>query len=86
MVNLARERKILLDAILVGLVHRGRATQIAAALGAFGLRQMAFACARAQNFTIGRELESLGHGLFRLNAFWTSHKNQSTFFQKERAI
>jgi hypothetical protein len=84
--RLARERKILLDAILVGFVHRGCAPQIAAALGTFGLRQMAFARAGAQNFSLGREFESLGHGLFRLNAFWTSHKNQSTFFQKERAI
>jgi hypothetical protein len=84
--RLARERKVLLDAILVGFMHRGRATQIAAALGILGLRQMAFACAGAQNFSLGRELESLGYGLFRLNAFWTSHKNQSTFFQKERAI
>jgi hypothetical protein len=78
------EREVLLDAVNVGRMHRGGAAQIAAALRAFGLGQVAFARARAHYFAAGRDLESFGHGLFGLNAFWTSHK--SMFFQKERAI
>jgi hypothetical protein len=74
------ERKILGDAIHVGLVHRGGATQVAAALGALGLRQMAFAGACAHHFSAGRDFESFGHGLLGLYTFWTSHKiNQVTF-------
>ena len=64
-------------------MNGGRAAEIAAALGAFGLRQMAFARAGAQNFSAGRNLESLGHGLLRFNAFGTSHK--SIFFYSKRA-
>jgi hypothetical protein len=81
--KLAREREVLLDAILVRFVHGSRAAEIAAALGVFGLRQVAFARAGAQNFSAGRNLEPLGHGLLRFNAFGTSHK--SIFFYSKRA-
>jgi hypothetical protein len=79
----ASEREILLDAIFVRFMHGGRAAEIAAALGVFGLRQMAFACAGAQNFSAGRNLKPLGHGLLSFNTFGTSHK--SIFFYSKRA-
>jgi hypothetical protein len=66
-------------------MNRRRAAEIPAALGVFGLRQMAFARAGAQNFSASRDLEPLGHGLLRFNAFGTSHKSISSI-QKERAI
>ena len=83
--KLAREREVLLDAILVRLVHGSRTAQAAAALGVFGLRQVAFARAGAQDFAAGRYLEPLDDGLLRFNAFGTSHKSNSSI-QKERAI
>jgi hypothetical protein len=81
----AGERQILFDTIFIRGMNGGSAAQIAAALGVFGLRQMAFARAGAQNFSAGRYLEPLGHGLLRFNAFGTSHKSISSI-QKERAI
>ena len=80
------ERQVLRDAIHVRFMNRGGATQIAAALRVLALREMPFAGAGAHYFSAGRDFESFGHGLLGLNTFWTSHKNQSTFFQKERAI
>jgi hypothetical protein len=79
----ARERQILRDAIHVGRMHSGCATEIATALGVFSLRQMAFARAGAQNFSAGGDFESFGHGLLRFNAFGTSHK--FSFFYSKRA-
>jgi hypothetical protein len=76
------ERQVLRDAIDVRLVNGGCATEIAAALGVFGLRQMAFARACAQNFSASRNLEPLGHGLFRFNTFRTSHKFNQLSFKK----
>jgi|GraSoiStandDraft_45_1057281.scaffolds.fasta_scaffold3093067_1 hypothetical protein len=81
----AGERQILLDAILVRVMNGGRAAEIAAALGAFGLRQMAFTRAGAQDFSAGSDFEPLGHGLLCLDTFGTSHKSNSSI-QKERAI
>jgi hypothetical protein len=82
-VKSAGEREVLFDAIFVRFVNEGRAAEIAAALGVFGGRQMAFARAGAQNFSAGRNLEPLGHGLLRFNTFGTSHK--SIFFYSKRA-
>jgi hypothetical protein len=76
------EREILRDAIDVGFVDRGRPAQIATALGAFGLRQMAFAGACAHDFSAGRNFEPLGHGLLRFNTFGTSHKFNQLSFKK----
>jgi hypothetical protein len=84
-VKSTRKGEILLDAIFVRLVNGGRAAEIAAALGVFGLRQMAFARAGAQNFSAGGDFEPLNHGLLRFNAFGTSHNSNSSL-QKERAI
>jgi hypothetical protein len=70
------EREILGDAIHVRGMHGGGAPEIAAALGVFGLRQMAFPSAGTQDFSAGSDFESLGHGLLRFNTFWTSHKSE----------
>ena len=70
------ERQVLRDAIHVRGMDRGRATEIAAALGVFGLRQMAFTGACTQDFSAGGDFKSLGHGLLRFNTFWTSHKSE----------
>src|ERR1041385_5799718 len=78
------ERKILLDAILVGAVNRRRAAQAAPALGTFGLAKVSPAGAAAHDLAAGGDLEPLGGGLLRFDAFGTSHKSVS--FQKERAI
>jgi hypothetical protein len=80
------EREILGDAIDVGFMDRGRSAQIAAALGAFGLRQMAFAGACAHDFSAGRNFEPLGHGLLRFNTFGTSHKFNKLYFKRARNI
>ncbi len=67
------EREILLDAIFISRMHRGRSRQTAAALGILGLQQMPFAGAGTQNFASGRNLEAFGRGFLSLNAFGTSH-------------
>jgi hypothetical protein len=68
------ERKILSDAIDVGGVHDGGFAEGAAAFGPFALEQVAPARAGAKHFAGGGDFESLGHGLFGFDAFWTSHK------------
>ena len=73
------EREVLRDAIHIGGMDRGGAAEIAAALGAFVLRQVAFTGAGAQDFSAGGDFESLGHGLLRFNTFWTSHKFRVSF-------
>src|SRR5579872_592103 len=70
------ERQVLLDAVFVGRMHRGAAPQTAASLGVLGLHQMPPASALAQHFAAGRDFEPLGRGLFRFNAFWTSHNDR----------
>ena len=79
------EGEALRDAVYVGGVDGAGATEVAAALGLFGLRQVAFAGARAQDFAAGGNLEPFGGRLLGFDAFWTSHK-ESAFYQKERAI
>jgi hypothetical protein len=76
------ERKILLDAILIGRMHRGGAAQIAAAFRVFGLGQMPFSGARAHDLSAGRDFEPLVHGFFRFNTFWASHKIIQLSFKK----
>lgn len=66
-------------------MNQGCATEIAPAFGVFGLGQMAFAGAGAQDFAAGGDFKPLGHGLLRFDAFGTSHKSNSSI-QKERAI
>ena len=69
------ERQILRDAICVGGAHRGGAPEMTAALGILGLGQVAVAGVVEQNFASASDLEPLGHGLFRFDAFGSSHKS-----------
>jgi hypothetical protein len=62
-------------------MDRGRAAEIAAALGIFRLSQVAFTRAGAQDLAARGDFEPLGHGLLRFNAFGTSH-NQILLFKK----
>jgi hypothetical protein len=78
------ERQILQDAISVGRVNDGGLTKMAAALGTFSLSQVAKASAAVEDFAGASDLESLGHGLLRFDAFGTSHKFIS--IAKERGI
>ena len=80
------EGHALFDAINIRGMHGGGASQGPAALGVFGLQQMAFAGARAQDLAARGYFEPLGRGLFGLNTFWTSHKINQSFLRKERAI
>jgi hypothetical protein len=67
------ERKILRHAVDVRGAQRGSGPQAAAALGAFGLIEVAASGARAQDLAARGQLETLGHRLLRLDAFGTSH-------------
>jgi hypothetical protein len=67
------ERQILQDAIGVGRVNDGGLAEVAAALGAFALGQVAEAGAAVENLAGAGYLEPLGHGFFRFDAFGTSH-------------
>ena len=78
------ERHALGDAIGVGWINDGDLAEAAAALGIFGRGQMAAASAEAQNLAGGGDLEPLGSGFFRFDAFGTSHKFNS--IAKERRI
>jgi hypothetical protein len=69
------ERQALRDAIHVGRMDCGRATEAAAALGSLGLAQVAPAGAGAHNLAPSRYLEPLGRSFPGLDAFWTSHKS-----------
>jgi hypothetical protein len=68
------ERQILLDAVGVGFMDEDRTAQATTAFGTFGLTQMPPASPAAQDLARGRYFEALGHGLFRFDAFGTSHK------------
>jgi len=78
------ERQALRNPVNVRGIHRGGAAQGTAAFRLFGLRQVAAASAGAQDFSASGNLEPLGHGLFGLDAFRTSHK--SKLIAKEREI
>jgi hypothetical protein len=68
------ERQILQDAISVCRINHGAFAETAAALGVFALQQVALASVTAQDFAGAGNLEPLGHGLLRFDAFGTSHK------------
>ena len=78
------ERQALCDAVSVGWINDGDLAEAAAALGVFGLGQMASAGVEAQDFAGGGDFEPLGHGFFRFDAFGTSHNFNS--FAKECGI
>ena len=69
------ERQVLRDAVSIGRINDHRTAEPAAALGTLGLGQVAFAGVAAQNFAGAGDLEPLGHGLFRFDAFGSSHKS-----------
>ncbi len=78
------ERQALFDPIHVsGMDHCG-AAQVAAALGALGLRQVALARVGAQHLATCSDLEPLRSRFLGFDAFRTSHKSQLS--KKERAI
>jgi hypothetical protein len=64
----------------------GRAAEAAAALGSFGLAQVAPAGAGAHNLAPSRYLEPLGRSFPGLDAFWTSHKSFSFLSKRARNI
>jgi hypothetical protein len=67
----------------IGFVDDDRCAERAAALGVFGLKQVALAGMWAQYLAGGSNFESLGHRFIRLDTFRTSHNN---FLSKEREI
>ena len=69
------ERQILRDAIRIGGVNRGCAPEMASAFGILGLGQVAVAGVVEHDFARAGDLEPLGHGLFRFDAFGSSHKS-----------
>ena len=71
------EGQALRDAVRVGRVNRGGASQVATAFGAFGLAQVPPAGAGVHDFPAGGDFEPLGRGLLGLDAFWSSHKSIS---------
>jgi hypothetical protein len=80
------EHQALLDAILVGRVHRRGAAEVAASFGTFSLAQVPPAGARAHDFPAGRYLKALGRGLLGSDAFWTSHKMINLLSKRARNI
>ena len=83
---LAGKRHALFDAILVRGMHRGGATEGAAAFRVLALEQMPLAGAGTQHLAAGGNLEPLGRGFLGFDALRTSHKDKSAFVKKEREI
>jgi hypothetical protein len=81
-VKLVAERQILDDAIFVRGMHDGGFAEAAQAFGVLGLGQVAASGAEAQDLARSGDFEPFGHGLFRFDAFGTSHK----FNSKERSV
>ena len=81
---LMAERKILCDAIGIGVVHLLGGAKTAAAFGVFGREQMAFAGAGAHDFAGAGDLEPFRDRLLRFDTFGASHKFK--FVTKEREL
>jgi hypothetical protein len=69
------EHQVLCDAVGIGRINDHRTAETAAALGVFGLGQVADAGVAAQDFAGAGDFEPLGHGLLRFDAFGSSHKS-----------
>lgn len=69
-----RERKVLGYPVQVGGMNGGSFAEAAEAVCIFALRKMAATGAKAQRLAGSGDFEPLGHGLFRFDAFGTSHK------------
>src|SRR5262245_9636526 len=80
--SLAGEGQVLSDAIRISLVDDAGATQGAAALAALGLVQVAPASMGEQHLAASGELESLGHGFLRFDAFGTAHNIRKVLIKK----
>ena len=68
------EWQILLDPVGISFMNQAGTAQTTAAFWAFGLAQVSSAGTTAQHFAGCGHLEPLGDGLFRFDAFGTSHK------------
>jgi hypothetical protein len=62
------------DAIKIGGMHIGGFAEAAQAMGIFGLSQVTASGAKAQGLASGGDFKPFGYGLFRFDAFGTSHK------------
>jgi len=69
------ERQVLRDAVSIGRINDHHTAETAAALGILGLGQVAVAGVVEQDFASASDLEPFGHGLFRFDAFGSSHKS-----------
>lgn len=79
------EGEVLKNPILVGLVDDLRGAQSTAALGIFGLKQVALAGTGAHYFAGASDLEPFCHRFLCLNTFRASHIALH-FLSKEREI
>ena len=68
------EWKVLSDAVGIRGIHDGRLAQPAAALRTLALKQVPAASLHPHNFAGAGDLEPLGNGFFRFDAFGTTHK------------
>ena len=69
------EGQSLFNTVFVALADGRGFAERTAALGAFASQQMPAPGAAALYFSRGRDFESLGHRLPRLDTLWTSHKS-----------
>ena len=67
------KRQARLDAVDVGRMNLLGGAERTATFGALVGEQVALASARAHDLAGGCDLKPLGHRLFGLNSFWTSH-------------
>jgi len=79
------ERKVLQNAIRIGLMNDGGLPKTTAALGVFAAEQVAFARVPTQNFSGSGDLKPLRDGFFCLDTFWTSHNFKMSAEYRERA-
>jgi hypothetical protein len=73
-VKLVRKREVLRNTVEIGGIHNSSFAEAAKAMGVFGLGQVAATGAEAEGLASGGDFKSFGHGLFRFDAFGTSHK------------
>jgi len=69
------ERKRLLDAVFIAFVNEHTATQVAAALGAFALAEVASPGTGTQDLAGRCDLKALGNRFLRFDTFGTSHNS-----------
>jgi hypothetical protein len=72
------EGQVLGDAIGVGFGRFGSFAQEATSFGAFALEEVTLAGMGPHDLAGPGNLETLGHSLSRLDAFWSSHMSKKT--------